>query len=81
MSKNKCQSHVSQDKVTARRWGNTKKYSDVLDKLHGGDAVQEGLMFMQELSLKTCFVNFDFFHLGYAGKRIHEQILYIVQCQ
>ena len=52
---------VSQGKIDARNWGNLKEYTDCLELIHDQDAVQEGSMFMEELLLKMCLVNFIFF--------------------
>ena len=59
----KCQTRVSQGKVPACAWGDTRDYTDLLEILSERDAVREGLTFMSELGLKTCLVKINFFSI------------------
>ena len=56
----KCQSRVSQGKIPAQEWGNTRDYTEVLQVFSEKDAVREGSSFMEDLGLKMCLVKIIF---------------------
>ena len=56
----KHQSQVSQGKIPAQEWGNTRDYTEVLQVFSEKDAVREGSSFMEDLELKMCLVKIIF---------------------